>query len=389
MLLCATPAQPIEFDVKPYLDYRVRYERRTNRDLYSPKNDNRTDFLNRFRVGFEMKSGKHWSGELQYQFATDESYKISSTTNVQASDVNLAFARYKDSRVELTMGRQKINIGSERLIGSLEWSMTGRAFDGFRVKEGSWDAYAFKVAVALPKPERTRIAGTAYTSHYGLSSLIFKHDDALNPSTDHWTLSHLWTGKWGKWSADGEGALQVGHTSGKNLRAWAFHAGGAYAFAKSTRGFMELNAASGGSNGTTSFTFDNLLPTNHKFYGSMDLQSWRNMTEIEFGIEHQLNPRVNLKGSWHSFALRDASDAWYGAGGAPNQGANGVFKDPTGASGRDLGREIDFDVTYKQDAHISVSGGFGLFSPGGFVKVRNGGHGDNQKWMYLMVQLRF
>ena len=389
MLFSPAPLQHIQLEIKPYLDYRLRVERRLDRDFFAPQNDNRTDAFNRFRVGVEWKSGKNWSGDVQYQLAHDEYWKVGKTASDESSDLNLAYAKYKDTKVEVTLGRQKINIGSERLIGALEWSMTGRAFDGVRVKSGRWDAYAFKVGVAYPKPGRTRIAGTSYFSPYGLSSLIFKHDDQGGPSADNWTLSHLWQAKWDKWSAEGEAALQTGHTPTKQLRAWAFHGGVGYGFTKATKAFVEFNAASGGGNTDTSFTFDNLLPTNHKFYGSMDLQSWRNMNEVVLGIEHQCNPKLNLKASWHAFSLRDASDGWYGAGGALNQGPNGPYIDPTGLSGRNVGSEIDLDATYKYNPRTTISAGFGLFSPGSFVKARNGGSADAQKWAYVMLQIRF
>lgn len=389
MLFSPLPMQPILLDLKPYLDYRFRAERRLDRDFFAPANDNRTDAFNRFRVGVEWKSGKNWSGDVQYQLAHDEYWKVGKTASDESSDLNLAYAKYKDSNVEVTLGRQKINIGSERLIGALEWSMTGRAFDGVRVKTGRWDTYAFKVGVAYPKPGRTRVAGTSYTSPYGLSSLIFKHDNQGGPSADLWTLSHFWQGKWDKWTAEAEAAVQAGHTPSKRLSAWAFHGGAGYAFTKATKGFVEFNAASGGGNADTSYTFDNLLPTNHKFYGSMDLQSWRNMNEIAFGVEHQCNTKLNLKASWHSFSLRDPSDGWYGAGGGVNQGPNGAYLDATGMSGRNLGSEIDLDVAYKYNPRTTVSAGFGLFSPGSFVKSRNGGQADAQEWAYVMLQIRF
>ena len=316
-------------------------------------------------------------------------WRSSRISSDESSDLNLAYAKYKDGKSEITVGRQKINIGSERLIGALEWSMTGRSYDGLRVKNGRWDAYAFKVGVAYPKPGRTRILGSSYLSPYGITSLIFKHDDQASPSTDIWTLSHHWQAKSGKWDFDLEGAAQTGSATGKSLRAWAFHANASYSLAKATRGYIEVNAASGGSSSDTTHTFDNLLPTNHKFYGSTDLQSWRNMEEIALGVDHQFSPKWNLKAHLHSFALRDRTDAWYGAGGGPNIGGSGAFVDPTGGSGRDVGRELDVEFGYKHSARTSVAAGLCWFFPGGFVKTRNGGSANTQTWAFLMLQMRF
>src|SRR5262249_3944731 len=148
------------------------------------------------------------------------------------------------------------------------------------------------------------------------------------------TLSHWYNRKCGEWTFDVEGAVQFGRNQGKDQRAWAVHAAVWHPLGPKTKGFLECNAASGGGNADTVFTFDNLYPTNHKFYGSMDLQSWRNMNELAAGVVHQFDPKTDAKAHWHSFTLRDAADAWYGAGGAPNKGAFGDFADPTGLSGR-------------------------------------------------------
>ncbi len=381
------PIQFHQFDFTPYLDVRFRAERRLNRDFFSPTNDDRTDIFSRFRPGVQWKSGKNWSGDLQYQFADDKIYKTASTTSDEFSDLNLAFAKYKDKKIEVTFGRQKINIGSERLIGTLEWATTARSFDGVRIKSGLWDAYAFKVGVARPMPGRTRIVGASFSGKAGQSSLIFKNDD--RSSIEIWTLSHFWQKQCGKWSFDAEGAVQTGNVAGRDLEAWADHYSATYSFSKATRGYIELNAASGGGNSTTSRTFDNLLPTNHKFYGSMDMQSWRNMEEIALGFEHQFNPKWTAKTSIRSFALRDARDAWYGAGGAPNVGGAGTFVDPTGASGRDIGREFNLEFGCKQSSTMNISAGFGAFLPGDFIKIRNGGQADTQYWGYVMAQVRF
>ncbi len=377
------------FDYQPYLDYRVRIERRIDRDFASNINDDRTDAYNRLRPGLKWKYGKRWSGDLQYQLAHNAIWKVGKAFSDEASDLNLAYARYQNATIDATIGRQKINIGSERLIGSLEWSMTARAFDGLRIKTGPLDAYAFKVGVAYPKNTKTTVAGASVSHKLGLTSVIFKHDDGLTFDTENWTLSHLWQAKTKQWSLEAEAAVQQGTVGTKDLDAWAAHGQIGYAVSKSTKAAVEFNAASGGGTATKTRTFDNLLPTNHKFYGSMDLQAWKNMEELAVGVEHQLNPKWAVKSSFHSFKLHDSRDAWYGAGGAANQGPNGAYVDATGLSGRDVGSELDLEFSYKHTATISVSGGLGLFNPGSFVKARNGGSANRQTWGYLAVQFRF
>jgi len=373
------------FIFRPTLDWRIRVERRLDRDFKESANDNRSDLLNRIRPGVAWTYGPNWSGEVQYQLAHDEIWLPGRTFSDEATDLNLLYSKHKKGQTEVTIGRQKIELGSGRLLGSLEWGMTGRSFDGVRIKLDEWDAFAFKVGVAYPKPGRTRIAGVARTGSQGLTSLLFKHDDQQKPSTDVWTLSHLWQKNMGRWSVGSEAALQFGRTAGNDLRAWAVHFDASFAFDKATKGFVEVNAASGGGRHGKSYLFDNILPTNHKFYGSMDMQSWRNMEEIAFGLEHQVNPKLSTKAHFRNFALRDPSDGWYSAGGGLNAG----FIDPTGMSGRDIGRELDLELTYKSGTRLTLTTGVAAFWPGSFIKARTGGVGTTQFWGFVAAQYRF
>jgi hypothetical protein len=388
MLIDSTPVQDVQLEFRPYLDWRLRVERRLDRDFFQAAPDDRSDIIWRWRPGVEWTFGKKWSGEVQYQLATDSIRTQTSDTSDDLSDVNLAFIKYKEGKFEVSAGRQKINIGSERLIGSLEWTTAGRAFDGVRVKVGPWDAFAAKVGVSFPKPGRARFAGATYRSSLGLTQVYFKHDGG-SPDTDVWTLAQTYEKRAGKWHFETEDAVQFGHAGGRDLRAWAVHGSLNYQVDPKTKLTLEANAASGGGNANTTYTFDNLSPSNHKFYGSMDMQSWRNMEELALAVDHKFNPKWSAKLSWRTLSLRDPSDAWYGAGGGVNRGGIGPFVDPTGGSGRDLGREIDLELTYKHRANITASAGVGFFSPGGFVRARNGGQANQQKWGYLMLQMRF
>lgn len=382
------PVPPQQLEIKPTFESRLRLERRLDRDFLSSNPDDRTDSLTRFRPGIQWKYGKNWSGEIQFQFAQDSIWQSGQNSGDNFSDLNLASVKFKDSQKEVTFGRQKISLGTERLIGPLEWSLTGRSFDGIRFRSGDWDLFAFKVGVAVPLPKGIRILGAGHSSSLGLTSLIYKHDDQTSPDTEILTLSHWWNRKSGPWVFDVEAAIQSGKAAAKDLMAWAFHGSAAYNLKSGIRSYIEINAASGGGDSENSHTFDNLIPTNHKFYGSMDLQSWRNMEEFVIGVECQFNPKWNFRTSWHKFALRDSRDAWYGANGKPNSGAFGNIVDPTGASGRDVGSELDFELTFKQNNNVSYFAGVGVFSPGHFVKSLNGGSSDLQYWGYFMLQFK-
>jgi hypothetical protein len=352
--------------VRPYVEMRERLESRTGRD----------DILTRIRVGANSQLSPKLTAELQYQFAYERS-----TTH---SDVSLAYLQLKAEGSAWTVGRQKIAIGNQRLIGPLEWSNVARSFDGVRVKANGWDLWAAKVGLSYPLPRDARLAAASYASTYGLSSLIADWDGAQ----DIYTFDHLYDRKVNRWRMDFEGALQGGRNAGRRHEAWAVHGRAAYDLSVRHSLFIEANAASGGGTGNVSRTFNNLFPTNHPFYGIMDLQGWKNMNELALGLDLKARNDLLVRASWHGFSLRDSSDAWYGAGGAPNRFAGGTYVDPTGTSGRDVGNEIDLEAAWTVNKAFTLSGGVATFNPGTFVRKLSG-NGDRQYWGFLQAQYRF
>jgi len=85
--------------------------------------------------------------------------------------------------------------------------------------------------------------------------------------------------------------------------------------------------------------------------------------------------------------LDEARDAWYGAGGAPNLTAEGTpFIDVTGASGRSVGKEIDFSLNCAVSDRVKLLAGYSRFFPGDFVEAVNGGAGSSSEWFFLQSQ---
>ncbi len=378
----------IQFQLAPTFEFRERFERRINRDFSNPANDNRSDAFSRLRVGGNWKYGPHWSGSTQLQYAHDTLWTAKKNASAEFRDVTLAYVAYQAASTTYTLGRQKIAIGSERLIGPLEWSNFSQVFDGVRAQTPSLDIFAFSIALAVPTKYKARVVGANYKGQFGESLGIYKHDKTAAGYVDIATLSHHWTANRGKVSVEIEAAAQFGKVGGASLEAWAWHSRAAYKLTPAVSVYAEVNSASGGQ-GKKIRTFDNLYPTNHKFYGSADMQAWKNMNELELGVEYKPNASVDLKVHFHGFGLRNASDGWYGAGGGINTKPGGTYLDVTGASGRDVGTELDFDATYRVNKNWTASAGIGLFNPGSFVRRQNGGAANQQLWGYLSLQYKF
>ncbi|HEY0866961.1 MAG TPA: alginate export family protein [Fimbriimonas sp.] len=380
---------PIVLDqIRPYVEIRERFERRENRDLNENTADNRSDLLSRFRVGATFSIAPSVTGELQYQYAHELIWTVPANASTDHSDVSLGYLRHQADGETLTLGRQKIALGSQRLIGPLEWSNVARSFDGVRFQTKNLDLWAAGVGVGFPRPRDARLAGAGYTSRYGQTTLLAKWDRLAAGDQAIFTLDHLVSRNLREWNLEFEGALQAGDNAGRRQEAWALHARAGYRRIPNVTLYVEVNAASGGADEDVVRTFDNLYPTNHPFYGIMDLQGWKNMNEIALGVDYKPRADVTLKASWHKFTLRDSSDAWYGAGGGPNRFGANLFVDPTGRSGRDTGEEFDLEGVWNAAKSLTLSGGIAVFEPGAFVKNVSGSS-DRQVWGFLQAQYRF
>ena len=108
---------------------------------------------------------------------------------------------------------------------------------------------------------------------------------------------------------------------------------------------------SGDKNATDSKsqTFQNLFPTNHLFYGYMDLKSLQNLHDIRVVYDVQAEPTLSIALEGHLQSLAKPSDFWYNVAGVPRN-----FTGAAVGSGRgyrinpsyeqELGQEIDLVV---------------------------------------------
>ena len=157
---------------------------------------------------------------------------------------------------------------------------------------------------------------------------------------------------------------------------------------------MEHDFASGTDDpaGTGSYhTFDQLFPTNHSHYGTMDYVGWRNMNAWRLGLRGKLSRRWTLALDTVYFRLANARDFWYAANGAPIRNAAGnARRDPTASAGRDLGSEIDLTATGALGRNVTLSGGISRFWPGDFVRRTSAdGRAEVSDWVYLQTGYSF
>ena len=346
----------------------------------------------------------------------------------------------------LKLGRQILSYGDERIIGAFDWNNIGRTFDAAKLRweESGWSLDAFASSVVVPargqynqsdfyngnETDRGQVFSGLY---YSTSALAFQTTELYalhlyeNPNprllpsargdTSFVTFGLRIKSKPGAFGSqpqsfsgnakevadgktmspppkpagfdyDAELAFQTGEVRGLDLTSFAAHAGIGYTLNTSglPRFGLAYNFGTGdGDAGDGEIeTFQNLFPTNHKFYGQMDVFAWQNMHDLEASVKAQPVKAVTLKAEYHAFWLASTEDVWYRA--------NGVTAvRPLTAAARDAsnyaGSELDLFAQWAVTKQFTVEAGYSHFFAGDYLGET--GAGDDADFGYIMATLTF
>jgi len=134
---------------------RMRAEGRTNADFNSERLDNTAFVLNRLRIGLSKKLDRHLRLFAQIQDSRLWGEAGSSLNALGVLDLHQGYLEIKkigDWPLDVRLGRQKIALGSERLVGDYDWHNVSRSFDAalVRIKPGKLN---FKLWLAQTRDE--------------------------------------------------------------------------------------------------------------------------------------------------------------------------------------------------------------------------------------------
>ena len=346
----------------------------------------------------------------------------------------------KEFPLTLKAGRQILSYGDERVIGAFDWNNIGRTFDAvkFRWDEKTWWLDAFVSTVVVPErgsynqsdlfngneTEREQVFSGLYfnTVALGPQSIdlyaLYLHENLKLAAgdTDFATLGVRIKSKPGAFApetyapdgksmADGksapppmkkpvgldyefEGAFQTGEVRGLDLTAWAVHGGLGYTFDVPWLPRVGVAYSYGSGDGDPLDgdieTFQNLFPTNHKFYGQMDAFSWQNIHDIELTTRIQPIKAVTLRADYHAFFLANTDDAWYRANGIAT-----VRPLTPAARNADnyAGSEVDVLVTWSVNKYLTVDAGYSHFFAGSYLG--DTGAQDDADFAYVQATVTF
>ena len=386
------------------LEERTRWEEKFGVNF--GKAVNQQDMLSRLRIGGQFKPTSWLRVYAMGQDTRVPFYGVPApntmrdTMDLQEAYVEL-FANRKTG-LTASFGRQMLDYGETRLIGSPQWSNVSRTYDFGRVAYRTAKA---RLEVLLVSP--VKILSDAFNKPE-LGDRIFGTYDVFpaiwrKSSIDVYVLRHSqnkiggWTGagtlgtnsfgaRWygalpNKVAYSFEGIGQTGHLGPLTQRAYALFFGVSRDVAvkhKQVRFSGEYKLASGTKAGATnSGTFDQLSPSNHDKFGHEDLFGWRNLKTLRSLDTINLTKVFALNFMYCNHWLYSATDSLY------NSQGSSLAISKTGTAGAHVGQETDAFVTYKYQRH-TFGAGFGHFYKGEFVA--NATSHINPRYFYVFQQ---
>ncbi len=427
----AAPTAPPAEEAKPGPTFEpgahafLRGEGRINPDLGAGAAQDQGAILSRIRLQLRAMWGPV-AVFAQVQDARTFGFEAGTAANSANTDLHQGYLQLggKKGRVDgwVRAGRQEIVYGTERLIGPLGWMPNARSFDAIRMHGELDKRFYVDGMFAILAPVRTVTATpadpmdpplTAKSAGTQLAGLMFgarvheafaaellglfiredAKDEALNFDRKIASVGpHIWGKPVKGLSYDAEGHVQFGRFNGRQHLAWAAAANVQYVYdaGKVKPGVAVGYAIASGDtctgdptmgeacNSAKSTEFFNFFPTNHKFYGLVDLFGWRNMRDLQAGLILGIPKVLTLKPTYHFFQLQNPEGRWSNAGGA-TVGQGWLV----GNTDNNLGHEIDVLFVSKPWKPLMIQPGYGVFIPVGAGKAIAGP--DPQHYIYLWL----
>ena len=300
-------------------------------------------------------------------------------------------------QANLTLGRQALKYGKQRLISPLAWSNTGRAWDGAKLSTtlDDWTVDAFYTwVVPVDKNDFNDTDSDQpfygiYATHAPKEGPVLYDLYALqseNDAADRTTLGTRIAAKAGKLTAEVEAAYQTGDAGDLDVDAHMISTVVSYAPSFCPFGStwsLGYDVSSGDDNATAgdSGTFHPLFPLGHAYHGYIDALGRRNLTAFSQTVALKACEKVDLKIAHHFFDRTETEDAVYHAG-------NGVLRAADSSTAEEIGNELDITIKYADNEELGLEVGYSLLFAGDVIDDASPGNDDIQ-FTYLSALLKF
>lgn len=364
--------------------------------------------LNRFRLGMTLKPAR-W---LKIVSQTQDARAVWKTPPVTTPYVNhwdlrMAYVELGDPEtqaIDIRVGRQDVNFGAGRLIGSSDWRQTGRTFDAalasFHAGRFRLSAFSLSIVnVAAEGISHHQQGNNVHGLYGGIDNIVpnsvfepylfwrvapgLKTEAGKAAHLDEKTIGLRWAGViTSRFEYAAEFAGQTGRMATDSIGAFGGSLVGRYTISslrRKPRFFAEFNFASGDSNPKDGRrgTFDQLYPTVHDRHGIADQIGWQNLKEFRTGVRAFAARRWAVAGIYNNWYLWNARDGFY------NSSAGIIARDTKGLSGTHIGQEFDAETSYRLNRQIEIGAGIGHIFPGQFLKATTPGKGYTYPYFML------
>lgn len=425
--LCAAGAEAAQVNADWSVDaeVRLRYERMNNfndkqyGDTVTTGKSKDNYLLSRIRLGTTYRLNPDLLVKVSLQDArvidwgfTDQEWynkEFGLIHNPQEDQLELYHTYLEASNLgglplTLTLGRQRIAYGDNRVFGPGEWKNSGKwIWDAAKAsyKSGKHFVDLFVGKTLLHDPDtfsldhRWGYTGAGLYGHYAWEQgafepiLAYKHNDDGEAKYD--ALTHYYAG-FRVYDTDinrffynatyikqwGEQTKLSG--SEADVDAYGWHADAGYGLGKAY-GDVKLGLGYTYASGDDTKSgdvekFDAVFGASDKYYGRMNLMTWSNLEDAELFATFAPMQKVKVKAEYHRFSVADSSDTWR------------VYKNPAGSDETHLGDEFDLLAKYAFSKAVSFQAGFGHFWPGDFIKA-NVPSDSEADWFFLQSTFRF
>lgn len=340
----------------------------------------------RGRIHLDARVNENIMGFVELQESVITYGSASTDTLHQAYGVFMGIADTAD----VQGGRFEMLYGNQRMVSPLDWSVTGRAWDGARVIVMPGDTFRLDFFGTSPVVGQGGSPGESFYGFYGewLPELEFSADGYVlkrrNPNRllDDYTIGALVEGDHDlvTWSA--EAAFQVGEHGPSNAEL------DATGFAVALRGDVDVGggvllgagveyaSGDGDPNDGDDGTFRRLFNFDHSYQGYADIVVWQNLIDFVLRSSVPVAEDWRVTGDVHFLRLADKTDALYTGIGAPGAVASGTS--------RNIGTEIDLALKGQ------VSDSLGIWTGVSYTFIGSGvANGNDQIWAFVQGVLEF
>jgi hypothetical protein len=306
-------------------------------------------------------------------------------------------------RADVHVGRMTMDFGSRRLVGRNAFRNITNCFDGIHLQLGNGETWRVRAFATRPvileegyfdddSSRKRRFWGVGYEDQrigwLNLDTYYFGYR-ARDLDIEYHTFGVRARRPEKLRQLDYELELigQLGDSSGRDHSAFAGHAELGYTldlpWSPRLVGQFEYASGTADPSGDESHTFNVLFGTRRSDLAVTGIFGpFRRSNILSPGVRLIVSPHPKVKAQLkvRYWELAQAKDAFVGTG----------LQDPTGASGRNLGTDVELQVRWSPTPWLELDAGYDHWFKGPYLdRVPNASSNDDSDYFYATAQLRF